>query len=103
MKSIEEMYKEHMEKEPKQEFRKDFQKLGHNMWTDEYRGWEFKRRKLEALINVGKEKREEIFKIIKSGKTLGEVCKIFNLSLDIVSDILYYNIKHIPILRSESI
>ena len=92
---IEDIYKKHMEEEPKIEYRKDFQKLGHNMWTDEYRSWEFTRRRLEALINIKKEKREEIFKVIKSGKTLGEVCKIFNLSLDIVSDILYYNIKHI--------
>jgi hypothetical protein len=93
MKTIKEIYEEHLEKEPSQEFKIDFLALGYQMWTDEYRNWEYTRRRLEALINIPQEKREEILKVIKSGEKLGEVCKQFNLSLDIVGDILYYNIE----------
>ena len=101
--TIQEIYDEHLKKEPKEKWDKNFLKFDMQHPTSEWARWEFDRKRIDALIQLGQEKREEILKEIKTGKKLGEVCKIFNLSLDIVSDVLYYNIKSIHVLEAQSI
>lgn len=93
MKTIDEIYEEHLKKEPKVKWKWFDKECGRGITTDAWSSWDFHRRRLKPLVELGREKREEIFKIIKSGLKLGEVVKKTGYSLDIVSDILYYNIQ----------
>jgi len=100
--TLKEMFEEHQKKEP-EEFDRRFKEVGIDFESDEHRGWRMMLDRLTALLNVSEEKRKEILRVIKTGKTLGEVRKEFEETLDVVSDILYFNINKVHILKEVSI
>ncbi len=100
--TLEEIFEEHQKKEPK-EFDKRYKDVGIDFESLEHRRWRFDLDRLTALLNVKEEKRNEILRTIKQGKTLGEVAKEFEETLDVVGDILYFNIKKIHTLNEVSI
>ena len=48
---------------------------------------------MEEAEKLGQSKRQEVLDMIKSGKTLGEVSKFFNIDLMITCEIFIQNIK----------
>ena len=90
--------------EPKEKFNKGFLKLGIEAESDEYRSWKLANEHFIRLNSISKKKREEIFnKFKKGGINIGEIAKLFKVSVDLVSDILCFNIEKVSILRRESI
>ena len=53
--------------------------------------------------DLGQSKRQAILDMIKSGKTLGEVSKFFDVDLMITCEILTQNIKNVSYLGDEAI
>jgi len=96
------MYEALLVKEPSQKWNPQFLELEMYHESDNWRRWNFDKKRFEALTKLGKERREEILKTIKSGITLGEVSRKLNLPLDVVSDVLYYNIDKALLIRGFS-
>lgn len=101
-KSLEEIFEAHQKKEP-EKFDKRYKEVGIEFESSEYRNWKFHLDRLTALLNVDESKRNEILRTIKKGKKLGEVAKEFDETLDVVGDILYFNIKKVHVLNEVSI
>jgi len=53
--------------------------------------------------DLSQSKRQAILDMIKSGKTLGEVSRFFDVDLMITCEILTQNIKNVSYLRDEAI
>lgn len=76
---------------------------GINLESSEHIGWRIQKARVDLFYSVSQEKREAILKTIKQGKTLGEVAKMHDVSVDLVSEVLYFNIQETSLLRSTSI
>lgn len=102
-KSLEEIFEMHQKKEPSKFDKRYKKELDIEFESDEHRKWKFHLDRLTALLNVDESKRNEILRTIKKGKKLGEVAKEFEETLDVVGDILYFNIKKVHVLNEVSI
>ena len=103
MKSIEELYKEHLAKEPSKKYKLYDEDVHRGITTDEWHRWDFHRKRLKDLVDLGINKRDEILKVIKSGVKLGDVAEKFGLHINLILDVLYFNINKYHYLNKESI
>jgi len=63
----------------------------------------FKERYERQAKELGQEKRQAVLDMIKSGETLGEVSRFFNIDLMVTCEILTQNIKNVSYLGNEAI
>jgi hypothetical protein len=78
-------------------------KLGLKFETPEHIDWRVKNQHYINFNSVSKEIRQKVLTTWRSGGiSIKEVATQFNLSSDVVADILYLNIHHIPLMNLES-
>lgn len=101
-KTIEEIYMEHLDKEPRQ-----FENTLHReikLRTTAYIKWEILKENMEKVIRIDQNKRQKILdRFKKGGITIGEVAELFNESSEAVGQLIYYNIDQAFYLRNESV
>lgn len=85
-------------------FNQRFKKLGMDCESDEHINWRLANQHIENFNSVDKDKREEIFQCFKKGGiNILELSEKFDLSTEIVGDIIIFNIEEISILRGQSL
>ncbi len=90
--------------EPSEKLDKKALKVGIKLKSSEYISWEIANGHFERINSVLKETRQQILQRFKKGGiTIGETAKLFNVSADVVSDIIAFNIFKIEYLNKNSI
>jgi len=90
-------------KEPEKYDRRSLQ-LGMKIETWEHICWSTEKKHYDNFNSVPKKTRDEVLECFrKGGITIGETAEKFGLSSEVIGDIIYLNIKDIPVLRGESL
>lgn len=78
-------------------------KLGVELETIDHISWRLHKERVTQFYNVPKEKRQKILsEFQKGGITIGELAKKHELTSDVVSHIIFFNIKQASYLGSET-
>lgn len=103
MNSIEQIYEEHLNKEPTQ-YERFYPEVNMGIETKEHISWKIEKDNLELVKSIPKEKRIRALDLIKKGKTCGEVARELGIKdYMAVFYLINYNIEDLQILRSVSI
>lgn len=101
MKTIEEIYNAHIEKEPNPSHK--ILTKEYSIETEEHIKWRIVKESIQSVMDIPKEKRQEVLDHLKKGNSIGKTAEYFGFSSTSVGNLLYYNIESIPILRSKSL
>jgi len=102
-KTIEELYEEHLKKEPKQ-YARFYPELDSGIESSEYIKWKIEKDNLELVKSIPLEKRKEILSHLKNGNSVGQTAKDFGIENHMaVFYLINYNICDVQMLNKESI
>jgi len=101
-KTLEQIYESHIKSAPKR-YLMFFADIDRGLETGDYISWKIKGKQLKEASKVPIEKRQEVLDELRKGLSIGEVAEKLELSSEVVSTILYYNLADIKKLRSVSI
>jgi len=103
MKTIEELYEEHLKREPSKYVR-FFPELNSGIKSNEYIKWRIEKENLELVKSIPLKKRKEILSHLKKGNSVGDTARDFGIENHMaVFYLINYNINNIKVLNKESI
>lgn len=101
-KTLEELYQKHLELEPEKYSHYD-KSFNIGIESNKHITWRIIKEEIEMVINIPYEKRIEALKLIKLGKTCGEVGRELGVSHMAIFYLMGLNIKEYLYLSEESI
>ena len=103
MKTIEELYEEHLKKEPEQ-FARFYPEIEFGIESSEHIKWKIEKENLDLVKLIPLKKRKEILNHLKSGNSVGQTAKDFGIENHMaVFYLINYNICDVQMLNKESI
>lgn len=102
-KTIEEMYGESLKKEPQKFDPRIKKRYGYEWKTKEWIRWNVEHERIKGCHEIGPAARNEILRVFKSGKSIGETGAILGIDSEIVGNVIFFNINKVLILNEDSI
>jgi len=100
-KTIEQIYEEHMYKEPKR-YSKFFKNINLGIETEAYSRWKIEKENLELVKTIPQEIRNKILAYLKKGNSVGEIARHFKVNGMAVFYLINYNIESALYLKEIS-